>query len=229
MNTREKKRCTERSGREWDDLYICVSHSFGYLPGDEDAKFDGENTGHILEFVIHLLPPPSMVRAPIPGAAKQRQCICGCNTTSVKTMNKHMKEHSRHLNIKTTWLASMTAVFHSRKQGPPAADKAPATEMDVDEVVLPPEPDSQVCGSEAITQEPAAPHDGNETDETGGSDSDNRMEGSLVDSDSGDEFESEEESVDGIDEAKEDRGTLEFELRAAEAGSVLHCTQRLEE
>lgn len=101
--------------------------------------------------------------------------------------------------------------------------------MDVDEVVLPPEPDSQVCGSEVITREPAAPHDGNETDETGGSDSDNRMEGSLVDSDSGDEFESEEESVDGIDEAKEDRGTLEFELRAAEAGSVLHRTRRLEE
>ena len=121
VNTREKKRCTERSEREWDDLYVCVSHSFGYLPGDEDAKFDGENTGRILEFVIHLLPLPSMVRAPIPGAAKQRRCICGCNTTSIKTMNKHMKEHSRRLNIKTTRLASMTAVFHSRKRGPPAA------------------------------------------------------------------------------------------------------------
>ena len=206
-----------------------MSHSFGYLPGDKDAKFDGENTGCILEFVIHLLPPPSMVRAPIPGAAKQRRCTCGCNTTSIKTMNKHMNEHSRRLNIKTTQLASMTAVFHSKKRGPPAADKAPATKTDVDGAVPPPEPDSQVHDPEATTREPAAPHNGNETDEAGSSDNDNRMEGPLVDSDSGDEFESEVESVDGMDEAKEDRRTLDFELRAAEAGSVLHCTHRLGE
>ena len=144
-------------------------------------------------------------------------------------MNKHMKEHSHRLNIKTTRLASMTAVFHSKKWAPPVADKTPTTVMDVDEVAYPPKQDNQVGGPEAIPRESAAFRDNNETDDAGSSDSGNRMGGSFADSDSGDEFESKEESINGMDEAEEGRGMLEFELGAAEAGSILCCIQRLKQ
>lgn len=168
-----------------------------------------------------------MVRAPIPGATKRR-CTCGCNTTSIKTMNKHMKEHSQLLNIKTMQLASMTAVFRSKKRAPPTTDEAPTTTMDMDEVAHPPEQDSQVGGSEVIPQELAVSN-GNKTDSASSSNGNNETGRSLVDSDSGDEFESEEESADRMDEDREDWGTLEFELQAAKAGNVVHCIRRFKE
>jgi len=96
--------------------------------------------------------------------------------------------------------------------------------MDVDEEGCLPEPDIQVGDSEAISEEPTLQSDSDETDDDAGdgSDSDGTSEGSLMDSDSGDEFESDEEGVgDQEDGVWNHRGPLEFELRAAEAGSVL--------
>ena len=55
----EKERCTEKSEKIWDHLYVRVSHLSGYLPGDKDAKFDGENAGCILGFAIRVLPFPT--------------------------------------------------------------------------------------------------------------------------------------------------------------------------
>ena len=130
-----------------------------------------------------------------------------------------MKEHSQRLNIKTTQLASLTAVFRRRKRAPSVAHKAPRTAMDVGEVVLLPEHDSQVGDLEAIPREPAALSGGDETDDAGSS---SGMEGSLEDLDSENEFESDEEDVAGKrDGARGGRGVFDFELRAAEAGNVL--------
>ena len=133
-------------------------------------------------------------------------------------MNKHMKKHSQRLNIKTTQLASLTAIFHSKKRRPPAADDPHLSAMDVDKEGSLPRPDSQIGGSEAIPKELTTQFDGSETDNSDGSDGDGTNRGLLVDSDSGDEFESDEDSE---VEAGIDRGPLEFELRAVEAGSVL--------
>lgn len=131
-----------------------------------------------------------------------------------------MKEHSQRLNIKTTWLASLTAVFCPKKRAPPVVDEAPETAMDVDNLVPHPEQDSQVGGFEAIPQEPASSSDDDETDDAG-SGSDGVTEGSLRDSDSENEFESDKE--DGDDERDGDeggQGIFDFELKAAEAGDV---------
>jgi hypothetical protein len=109
-------------------------------------------------------------------------------------MNKHMKEHSRQLNIKTTQLASLTAVFCLKKRKPPVADDPRPLEMDVDEEGHPP-PDSQVGGSGITPERPTPQVDGNETDDDSGSNTDGMSEGMLMDLDSTDEFESDEEDV----------------------------------
>lgn len=110
------------------------------------------------------------------------------------------------------------------------ADRASAAATDADEAACPPERNSQVGGVETISQEPAVFYGtDDEMDNTGSSDGGNRAGEPLADSDSEDEFESEEESVDRIDEVMEDQGTLEFELRAAEAGNVFLCIPRREE
>lgn len=98
--------------------------------------------------------------------------------------------------------------------------------MDVDRAVYPPGEDQgvQVGDLEVIAQESALPSDDDETDNTG-SDDDERVEGSYTYSDSGDDFESDDEDIDKMDEVEVDRGILEFELRAAEAGNVSHCVQ----
>ena len=75
-------------------------------------------------------------------------------------------------------------------------------------------------GFEAIPQEPASSSDDDETDDAG-SGSDGVTEGSLRDSDSENEFESDKE--DGDDERDGDeggQGIFDFELKAAEAGDV---------
>ena len=95
--------------------------------------------------------------------------------------------------------------------------------MDVDK----PEPDAQVGGSEAIPEGPTLQFDGGETDDDDDSDNgdgDGTGEGLLVDSDSEDEFESDDdENIGGHGgQAENGRRLLDFELRAAEAGSVLH-------
>ena len=102
--------------------------------------------------------------------------------------------------------------------------------MDVDE----PEPDAQVGGSEAIPEGPTLQFDSGETDDDDNSDNgdgDGTGEGLLVDSDSEDEFESDDdENIGGHGgQAENGRGLLDFELRAAEAGSVLHRRWHLDE
>ena len=135
-------------------------------------------------------------------------------------MNKHMKTHSQRLNIKMTQLASLTAVFHSKKQRPPVADNPHLSMMDIDEEGS--DPGHQAGGSEAIPTRPASRFDGNETNDGDSGDDDNALsEGPLADSDSGDEFESDDENLgDRRNGAEKGQGPLEFELRAAEAGSV---------
>lgn len=134
-----------------------------------------------------------------------------------------MKKHSQRLNIKTTQLASLTAVFHSKKPRPPAAGDSHLSAMDVDEEGRLPEPGNQVGGSNAIPEESASQLNGSETDDGDSSDSDCMNDGLLVDSDTEDEFESDDENVVGDHRGGVGmgRGPLEFELRAAEAGSVL--------
>jgi hypothetical protein len=110
-------------------------------------------------------------------------------------MNKHMKEHSRRLNIKTTQLASLTAVFRLKKRKPPIVDDPRPPAMDVDEEGHPP-PDSQVGGSGITPERPTLQVDGNETDDDSGGNTDGTSEGMLMDLDSTDEFESDEEDVD---------------------------------
>jgi hypothetical protein len=155
--------------------------------------------------------------------------------TNTRTMNKHMKKHSQRLNIKTTRLVSLTAVFHSKNQRPPTVDASRLPAMDLDGEGYPPEPDTQVGGSEAIPEGPTSQSDSSETndgddgdDGDGDGDGGGTDEGLLVDLDSGDEFESDDENIsshgDGVGNG---RGPLEFELRAAEAGSVLHQSSAL--
>ena len=138
-----------------------------------------------------------------------------------------MKEHSQRVNIKTTRLASLTAVFRPKKQTRPTMDRVPTALMDMDGVACPPSEDQDIQVVDSETQELALASDGDETDDTG-SDGDERVEESYTYSDSEDDFESDEGGVDEMDGVEVDRGTLEFELRAAEAGNVSHCVQRLE-
>ena len=133
-------------------------------------------------------------------------------------MNKHMKEHSRRLNIKTTKLASLTAIFRSKKRTPPATDVPDLSAMDVDEESHPTE--NQEGGPGAAVEGPTLQCDGNETEDSGSCDSDGASNGMWVDSDSEDEFEDEEGVSDQEDGVGEGQGVLEFELKAAEAGDV---------
>jgi len=103
--------------------------------------------------------------------------------------------------------------------------------MDVDGAVRPPEQDSQMGDLEAAPCGPTFQCDGDETESgsDGGSDGGSENGGPVVESDSEDEFESDEESVNGKDGSRANQGTLDFELKAAEAGSVLHHIQSFEE
>ena len=134
-----------------------------------------------------------------------------------------MKKHSQRLNIKTTQLASLTAIFHSKNQRPPATGASHLPAMDADEAGYLPGPDTRIGGSEAIPEEPASQFDGSETNDGDDSDGNGTDEGLLASSDSEDEFESDDENIGSHgDGAGNGRGPLEFELRAAEAGSVFH-------
>jgi hypothetical protein len=110
-----------------------------------------------LAWPVHLSPVP------------QNSGVSGCKTTSVKMMNKHMKQHSQWLNIKTTRLASLTAIFCRKKQVPYKVGETPMSTMDVDNTVHLPEQDSQAGGLETIPRGPATPYD---NDNDGNDDSD---------------------------------------------------------
>ena len=181
---------------------------------------DGEligMTSRTRQFVLRprlrtsLLPCPAMARAPPPSKATGRKCTCGCKTTSVTTMNRHMRQHAQRLNIKTTHLASLTAVFHPR---PPAANRShlPAMDMNQDDDLT--GSGGQVGGLGGVPGVSTSWLNDSEADD---SDSDEVSEGMMVDFDS-DEFEGDEDA--GCCETGEGRGPLEFELRAAKAGNV---------
>ena len=131
-------------------------------------------------------------------------------------MNKHMKAHSQRLNIKTTRLASLTAIFRRKKKVPRVAEVVPSVPgMRADS------PNNRVHNT--TPHELTFLHDDDEmdVDGNGGSEcrSENENEGPLVDLDSEDEFESDEEGVDGGDGCGPGQGMLDFELKAAEAGA----------
>ena len=139
-------------------------------------------------------------------------------------MNKHMKEHSQLLNIKTTRLASLTAVFCSKKRPPPVADDTPMPAMDVDDIAHTPERDIQMDDLEAISHGLTSLDNDDEMDEGSGDDADgcrSEDEVLVVDLDSEDKFEIDEEGEDGGVGCGANQKTLDFELKAAEAGSVL--------
>jgi hypothetical protein len=137
-------------------------------------------------------------------------------------MNKHMKEHSRKLNIKTTKLASLTAIFRPKKRVPLTPDDPRLPAMDIDASEENPSADNQEGGSGGASGACALQCDGNETENDDGDESDGASEGMLVNSDSEDEFEDEESVGDPEDGVGRGPGVLEFELKAAEAGDVPH-------
>ena len=136
-----------------------------------------------------------------------------------------MKQHSRRLNIKTTKLASLTAIFRSKKKPPTESDGALLPAMDIDGEEHP--PSNQGGDPEATPEGPIQQRNGSETAESG-NESDGASEGMLADSDSDDEFESDTEGVDGRGDAVATR-SLEFEVRAAIAGNVPYQSQGLSE
>ena len=138
-------------------------------------------------------------------------------------MNKHMKHHAQRLNIKTTHLASLTAVFHSKKRPqPPITGHSHPPVVGTDEGDRLDGPDSRVGGS--VPEELALQLNGSGTDDDGRNDSDETSKGVLGDSDS-DEFESDGEGVSCGGTEKGQR-LLDFELRAAGAGNV-HCEHKI--
>ena len=94
--------------------------------------------------------------------------------------------------------------------------------MDVDDMVDPPKQDIRMGGLETTPRETVFPYDGNNTDDGSDKGGDDRSgnEGPVMDSDSEDEFESDEEGVDVRGEREADQRVLDFELKAAEAGNV---------
>jgi len=155
-------------------------------------------------------------------------------------MNKHMKEHSRGLNIKTTRLATLTAIFRSKKHLPPrVADDTPMPAMDVDNTVHTPERDIQMDDLEAISHGLTSLYDNDDDDDDddeidGGCDGNtngrrSEDEAPAMDSDSEDEFESDEEMDDRGVGCGTNQKMLDFEIKAAEAGSVLCFIWSLEQ
>ena len=135
-----------------------------------------------------------------------------------------MKKHSQGLNIKTTRLASLTAIFRPKKQPPPVANGAPMPAMDMDDTQHTPERDTQMDDLEAISHGLLSLYDDNEIDEDWDGNANgcrSEDEVPVVDSDSEDEFESDEECGGGGVGCGMSQRTLDFELKAAEAGSVL--------
>jgi len=131
-------------------------------------------------------------------------------------MNKHTRRHSQQFNIKTTRLASLTAIFRRKKQAPRATEVAPTTAiMDVD----PPEQGDRM--GDINPRETTFLNDDNGTDSDSDNGSDGTRENELVaESDSEDEFESDDECVDEEDGHRSSHRILDFELKAAEAGSI---------
>ena len=145
------------------------------------------------DFTFPSLAP--MAHAHPPSRAAERQCICGCKTTAIKTMNKHMREHSQWLSIKTTRLASLMAVFCLKRQSrPPTTGHSCPPTTEADEADNCDRPDSLVGGSEVVPEERTLQPDNSGVEDSDGSSGSEVNEGLLMDSDS-DEFESDEEGT----------------------------------
>ena len=110
-------------------------------------------------------------------------------------MNKHMQEHSQRLSIKTTRLASLTAVFRLKGQlRLTTTGRSHPPTMEADEAGNCNRPDSPVGGSEVIPEEQTLQPDDSGADDSNGSDGSEANEGMFLDSDL-DEFESNEEGI----------------------------------
>ena len=131
-------------------------------------------------------------------------------------MNRHLKQHSQHLNIKTTHLASLTAIFHPKKQPKrPTANRSHPPTADTNQ-------DNHLAGAggSEVTPEVSTSQPGDiRSDDGTGSDGDEMSEGAFGDSDL-DEFESDEEDLSC--KTMEGQVPLDFELNASKAGNVHH-------
>ena len=184
-----------------------------------------DGVSHAGNLILSLLSRPlPMARASAPRGVTEHHCVCGCRTKNVRTMNKHLKLHSQRLNIKTTQLASLTAVFHPKKRPLHGADGSHLPAMDANNNA---ELDGQTDGSGVVPEGPTLEYDDHETDD-GGDNSDGVSKGMLVGSDSEDEFESDGEGV-AVQEdgAEKGRRVLDFELDAARSGNALCNTKGL--
>ena len=133
-------------------------------------------------------------------------------------MNRHMRGHAKQLNIKTTHLASLTAVFHSRKQPRPPTTSSPhPPATDTEQGNNPAGPSGQDNSSEVPPEVLMSRLGDAGADDSDRIDSDEMSEGGLEDFDS-EEFESSDEDL-GC-EMRDHQVPLEFELRAAKAGNV---------
>lgn len=152
-------------------------------------------------------------------------------------MNAHLRAHSKQLNIKTAQLASRTAVFRRKGPSPQGTtvkpvsvspmgndtmDDNPAPAMDIDSPVPRSDPQDLVDSVETLERRTAMLAEDLDVWDDTDSGSDNEQ-GSAMGGDSDDEFESEEEGDNqGASDGRTSGRTLEFELRAAEAGSFYY-------
>ena len=124
----------------------------------------------------------------------------------------------KQLNIKTTHLASLTAVFHSKKKSRlPAVSRShpPMTNTNQDDSLT--ESSGQVDSSEVPPEVPTLRLGDVGADDSDKINSDEMSKGGLEDFDS-EEFESLDEDL-GC-KMRDHQVSLEFELRAAKAGNV---------
>ena len=135
-------------------------------------------------------------------------------------MNRHMRGHAKWLNIKTTHLASLTAVFHSKKRSkPPAASHSHPLVTDTNRDNSLTKSSGQVTDLEDCPV-PMSQLSNAGVDDHNGSDSDEMSDWMLEDFNS-DEFKSSDEE--GLScKMRGAQVPLGFELSAAKAGNVLH-------
>ena len=136
-------------------------------------------------------------------------------------MRRHLRQHAQQLNIKTTHLASLTAVFHPKKRPRrPAMNRSHLPVMDVDEDNNLAGPGGQADDSEVVPEASTSRLRDSGTDDSNNSNSDEASEGMMEDLEDldSDEFQSDDDV--GRCETGEGRGMLDFELGAARAGNV---------
>ena len=164
--------------------------------------------------MLHF-PHLAMARPPPPSGVARWRCICGCKTANVRTMNRHMKKHTQWLNIKTTHLMSLTAVFHTKERPRAGCSHPPAAGSTESNHLAP--PSGEVDGLGVTPEELALQPNDSGMDDGSGSDDNESSDRIPANSDS-DEFKSDDDL--GHCEMEEGQRSLEFELWVAKAGNT---------